>query len=251
MAEGVVIGGKVYPLDHPITGHPIPVFGVADHGIRFKPGDGYNKPRKLDIDLGVYHWTGSENSLERMAETLRKRKLGVEYGISPYGSLYQFCDMMEVNTADAGIANGRSYGVEIVNAGVRRFNTLWREPRYRAVKMGPRTSSIQTIHGKELRVWDFYPAQVMTALALNKLIADAVPTYPETVHTGGDLLDIQARVPMSDRGLAGGHNDQHVIQGAVGHMHVSGRKIDAGTVLMDELHLYMTTGQTFLRDGAA
>jgi hypothetical protein len=240
MAEGVIIGRKTYPLLHPLTQHPIPVFGVADHGIRFRPGDGYNKPRREDIDLGVFHWTGSENSVERMAETLRKRKLGIEYAISPYGSLYQFCDMMEVNTADAGIANGRSWGVEIVNAGVRRMNTLWREPRYRAVQMGPRTSSIQTIHGKELCVWDFYPAQVMTALALNKLIADAVPTYPETVHRHGGVLDIKA---LAKPRTEGGHGGVYDIQGAVGHFHVSRKKIDAGRVLMDELDLFMRNGQ--------
>jgi len=58
MAEGVLVNGRMWPLMHPITNHPIPVFGPADTGMEFKIGTGYNKPRKVDITLGVIHWTG-------------------------------------------------------------------------------------------------------------------------------------------------------------------------------------------------
>lgn len=223
--DGVRIGGKVYPLLHPLTQHPIPVFGPEDHGIRFDVGDGYNKARRKPIDLGVFHWTGSENSVETMANTLRKRKLGVEFAISPYGSLFQFCDMMEVDTADAGIANSRSWGVEIVNAGVRRASTLWREPRYRKTKMGPRHAYDTELHGRKLKCWDFYPIQKTTAFALNRLIADVVDTYPE------DVCVTPGVVPRL-----------HKVFGAVGHYNISAKKLDPGPQFMRELADFMRNG---------
>ena len=227
MATGIPVGGEIIPILHPISGHPIPVFGPDDHGIEFKPGDGYNKRRRTDIDLGVFHWTGSENAIETMAETLRKRKLGIEYAISPYGSLYYFCDPMEVDTADAGIANARSWGVEIVNAGVRRANTLWREPQYRKVKMGPRTPYDTVIHGKKLRCWNFYPAQTMTAFALNKALVGAISTYPADVCTVPGVVKIKGN---------------GAIVGACGHYNISEAKTDPGTLFMEELKVFMDTG---------
>jgi hypothetical protein len=232
VAAGVVIGGKTYPLLDPISGDPIPVFGVKDHRQEFRAGDGYNKKRREEINLGVFHWTGSENSIETMVNTLRKRKLGVEFAISPFGSLYQFCDMMEVNTADAGIANSRSWGVEIVNAGTRRASTLWREPRYRKPPMGPRQGYDTVIHGRKVRCWDFYVQQKLTAFALNKLISDALETYPPSVHVDPQVLDIKAK----------GESAGHIVQGAVGHYNISRKKLDPGTRFMHELKQFMETG---------
>lgn len=226
MADGVVIGGKVCPLLHPLTEHPIPVFGPKDHGMEFKAGDGYNKERAVDITLGVVHWTGSENALETMFKVLLKRKLGVEYAISPYGSLYQFCDMMRVDTADAGAANKISWGVEVVNAGIRRWKTMWREPRYRKVKMGPRDGYDAYLHGRarRTRCWDFYPQQTATLCALNRLLADECSTYGEAVCTHPGVIDFKS------------------FNGALGHLNITKRKIDPGTMPMQNLDHFMRTG---------
>lgn len=227
MATGILVGGKIYPLNHPITGHPIPVFGPEDTGIRFEVGDGYNKKRVKEIDLGVFHWTGSENAVETMARVLRKRKLGVEFAISPYGSLYQFCDPLEVDTADAGIANSRSWGVEIVNAGIRRWKRLWREPRYRKVPMGPREKYDTRIHNRRVRCWDFYPVQTITACALNKVLVEAIDTYPANVCTEPGIIAIKG---------------DDVFKGAIGHYNVTRRKLDPGTKLMETLSEFMASG---------
>lgn len=238
MSTGVRIGGKVYPLLHPITGHPIPTFDVADHKIEFKAGDGYNKKRTKDIELGVFHWTGSENAVETMAETLRKRLLGVEYAISPMASLYQFCDMLEVDTADAGIVNSRSWGVEIVNQGVRSWDNLWREPRTRKPPMGPRPSYDTIIHGKKVRCWDFYTEQKMTAFALNKLISEVVPTYRKDVQTYPGVL--------SSKSLRGLQEDKEAnIYGAVGHYNITTEKLDPGPQFMKELAAFMNRGALY------
>jgi len=228
MADGVLIGGKTYPLLHPLTGYPIPVFGPKDHKIEFRPGDGYNKKRRATIDLGVFHWTGSENAVETMASTLRKRQLGVEYAISPIGSLFQFCDMMEVDTADAGIANSRSWGVEMVNAGIRRASTLWRAPQYRKVPLGPRPAYETVLHGRKLLCWDFYPAQTVTACALNKLICDVLPTYPRTVCTVPGVVPIKG---------------PDAVKGAIGHYNITTEKLDPGTLFMEHLAEFMRTGK--------
>jgi len=225
MATGITVGGEVYPICHPITGHPIPVFGPEDHGIRFEPGDGYNKKRKKPIDLGVFHWTGSENAVEIMVKTLRKRKLGVEFAISPMGSLYQFCDPVEVDTADAGIANSRSWGVEIVNAGIRRWKTAWREPRYRKVKMGPREKYDTRLHGRKLRCWDFYPVQTATACALNRVLACVIESYPIDVCTEPGVVSLDE------------------VKGAIGHYNVTRKKLDPGTKLMETLAEFMASGK--------
>jgi hypothetical protein len=226
MATGITVGGKLYPVLHPITGHPIPIFSPEDTGIQFEPGDGYNKKRVKDIDLGVFHWTGSENAVETMARVLRKRKLGVEFAISPYGSIYQFCDPLEVDTADAGIANSRSWGVEIVNAGIRRWKTMWREPRYRKVPMGPRKPFEMQLHGRKrkIRCWDFYTVQTISACALNRVLVEAIETYPSEVCTTPGVVTIKGENP---------------VKGAIGHYNVTKKKLDPGTKLMETLSEFM------------
>jgi N-acetyl-anhydromuramyl-L-alanine amidase AmpD len=224
MANGVIIAGNSYPLLHPLDNCPIPVFGPKDHGMEFKPGEGYNRERRVNITLGVIHWTGSENSVETMFSVLRKRSLGVEYCIDAYGSLYQFCDMVKVDTADAGAANKISWGVEVVNAGIRRAGEFWREPRYRKAKMGPRRGYDTVIHGKKIRCWDFYPAQFAAVCALTRLISDVVPTCSDKVCTVPGVIDWKN------------------FNGTVGHYNLTQRKLDPGTAPMESLAEYMATG---------
>lgn len=217
MASGIVVAGKTYAVCNVYTGAVIPVLGPEDHKVEFRPGDGYNKKRVKPIDLGVFHWTGSENAVETMVETLRQRKLGVEFAISPHGVIYQFCDPAEVDTADAGIANSRSWGVEIVNAGFRRLSTLWREPAYRKPPMGPRNAQTVTMHGKSVTVYDFYGAQKQAAFALNKAMSEAVSTYSLDVCTASSVVDINK------------------VKGAIGHFHITTDKYDPGLPFMLEL----------------
>jgi N-acetyl-anhydromuramyl-L-alanine amidase AmpD len=228
MATGIVIDGKVWPLVHPITKHPIPVFGPEDHGMEFHPGDGYNKARRKPIDLVVWHWTGSENAPETMYKVLVSRKLGVEFAISSLGNVYQFCDPAKVDTADAGSVNARSIGVEIVNAGIRRVNTLWREPRNRKTKLGPREAYDTIIHGQKIRCWDFYPNQTEVACALASLFTDAIDTLPGVVAPGSDVLS---------------QHDLDLFKGHCGHLQISAKKLDPGTQFLDNLRKHFSVNQ--------
>jgi len=221
MLNGILIGGKCYSVLHPVTGTPIPVLGPQDHKIEFKVGEGYNKRRAVPIDLGVFHWTGDELPVENMARILGKMKLGVEFAIAPHGVLYQFCDPTVVNTADAGEANARSWGVEITNAGIRSMSTLWRAPQYKKIPMGPRDSYETVIHGKKVKCWDFYPEQKATAFALNVAMVRAIPTYYSEVCVTPGVVDLSAT------------------RGAIGHYNVTTNKLDPGTRFMNELAEFM------------
>ncbi len=230
MASGVLVNGELRDLLDPITNHPIPIFGPKDHGMEFVVGTGYNKPRKVDITLGVIHWTGSENPIETMFRVLNNRKLGVEFAISPLGSLYQFCDPCKVDTADAGKANKMSWGVEIVNQGIRQWYNpkKWKTPRAQkrsGFNLGPRPTYQTKIHGRKMRVWGFYPRQTATLCALNKLLADAIPSYGSGVCVEPGTMDFKG------------------FNGAVGHFNVSRRKTDPGTQVMTDLQFFMQTGE--------
>lgn len=229
MASGVLVGGISHPLLHPITQHPIPVFGPKDHGMEFRIGEGHNKARVVPITLGVYHWTGSENPVETMFRVLNGRKLGVEFCITPLGSLYQFCDPLLVDTADAGAANKISFGVEIVNQGTRQWYNpkKWKTPRAQSrggYDLGPRMSYETEIHGKKTRCYDFYPQQTVTACALNELMFKAVPGYKDEVCTEHSVIDWRN------------------FNGAVGHLNLKTSKTDPGTRLMVNMDHYMRTG---------
>lgn len=229
MATGVLVGGKTYPLLHPITQHPIPVFGPQDHGMEFKIGQGHNKRRTVDITLGVYHWTGSENPVETMYRVLLGRELGVEFCITSLGSLFQFCDPVEVDTADAGAANKISFGCEVIDQGVRSLwnPKKWKVPRAQlrsGFDLGPRPSYLTTIHGKKYRCYDYYPQQTATMCALNKVMVEAIPTYGDAVCTVPTVIDWES------------------FCGAVGHLNIKKSKIDPGTRPMQHLDMFMRTG---------
>jgi hypothetical protein len=229
MASGVLVGGIIHPLLHPITQHPIPVFGPQDHGMEFRIGEGHNKKRIVPITLGVYHWTGSENPVETMFRVLNVRKLGVEFCITPLGSLFQFCDPLLVDTADAGAANKVSFGVEMINQGLRDWRNpkKWKIPRAQArggYDLGPRSSYETEIHGRKKRVYDFYPQQTVTACALNALMFKAVPGYKDAVCTEPGVIDWRN------------------FNGAVGHLNLKTSKTDPGTRLMVNMEHFMRTG---------
>jgi len=235
MADGVLLDGKIIPLNHPITGHPIPVFGAVragddwrwEHGMEFKIGTGYNKPRRVPIIHGVIHWTGSENAVETMFRVLNNRKLGVEFAITPLGSLFQFCDPIKVDTADAGAANKTSWGVEVVNQGQRKILNprKWKKPRAHKLDLGPRPFYTAKIHGKKRNLYGFYPAQVATLCALNRLMVDNIETYEANVCTEPGVIDWQS------------------FRGAIGHLNIKRAKTDPGTLDMQHLDHFMRTGK--------
>lgn len=232
MADGVLINGESVPLLHPITKHPIPIFGPEDTGMEFKIGQGYNKRRRVAIRGGVIHWTGSENPVETMFRVLNNRKLGVEYCITPMGSLYYFCDPTKVDTADAGAANKYTWGVELIGAGLVRKGKRWKAPG----NMPPREKYKTEIHGQKLTCRKMYPAQLQTLFALNALMVDNLPKYEDAVCTETGVIDFaKFRGAIGHYNIKRGKTDPgpHTMQALaqfMKHRHLSGEEIDALTL---------------------
>ncbi len=219
MADGIVLNGDSIPLLHPITKHPIPVFGPMDTKMEFRPGDGYNKRRRVAMRAGVIHWTGSENPPETMFRTLNRRKLGVEFCISALGSVYQFCDPCKVDTADAGAANKFSWGVEMICAGLVVTGKQMRPPEH----MPARTKYRTEIHGAKVTCRQMYPAQLQALFALNALMVDNLPEYGDRVCLNTGVINFRR------------------FRGAIGHYNIKRGKTDPGPHTMQALHQFMAT----------
>lgn len=223
--SGICVGGKFFPVTNPATGSPVPVRrwndGEKPVVPEFKPGSGYNKKRVKPIDLFVFHWTGGEQDPIPMAETLRTRKLGVEFAISRSGTIYQFCDPMVVDTADAGIVNSRSAGCEIVCYGYRSAWEL--RHAFGVPKLGQDRDTYEAeTHGTKVKTAKFYPAQIHAAIGLANAFSDAVPAVRRQVPP-------QACTRAMDKAVL------DMFKGYIGHYHITADKRDPGPHLMDQL----------------
>jgi len=232
VASGIIVGGEEFPVE--FKGIPCVVRTWEDHGVEFHAGDGYNKARVADINMAVWHWTGGEGHPLRMAETLRKRKYGIEFAIGArepgelgegLAVIYQFCDPLIVDTADAGFANSRSVGVEMVNYGFRKLTSprRWITPRVardRPIYEAPFRDRLR-------RFADFYDHQYGVAKGLAETLSRCMD-IPLRVYPGGPRT-----VPRDEMDAwPGGH---------VGHYHLSKRKSDPGPRFMDKLNAHFVT----------
>jgi len=209
----VVIGGKPYPCAAEVS-------TWDKHGLEFKPGAGARK-RTLVPDLFVLHVTGGEGAPPAMFDTLRQRELGIEFAIDIEGVIWQFCDPLLVDTFDAGPINRRSIGAEVVNYGYRA------DPKTVPLKGKTRPLYDTIIHGKRVMMARSNPAQVQALVAL----ADTLTSCP--------ALKIPRKLPRNGAGQV--HTrlmdaaEIDAFQGVLGHLHVSGAKIDPGTDVFDAL----------------
>ncbi len=200
----IVIGGEAVPC-------AADVIHWSDSGLEVKRWQG-SRPRRMDIDLMVLHWTGGEGDAFRVARTLRDRRLGVEFIIDGEGVVFQCCDPVELDTFDVGKYNRRSLGVEIVSYGFRDTDDTPRRGR-------DRKTYVTQLRGRRRFFASFRQQQTCAMVAL----CDAVCTG----------LDIPRRVP---REQDGSHADRTLhpreledYSGVVGHYHLSGHKSDPGT----------------------
>lgn len=218
---GIIIGGNTVPLQAGLGQEPAQVLTWHVHGIEFRAGEGYNKRRRRAVDLAVWHWTGGEREPDEVAGELKRRKLGIEFAISRTGVVYQFCDPLTVDTADAGEVNARSVGIELVSYGMRSALRLWVAP-----KLGrDRPTQQVSIQGKQRTVATFYAPQIIAARQLAVALSRALP-IPPVVPLGvtGHVID---RVLVDSHMLA--------FRGHVGHYHVSRKKSDPGPALLEEI----------------
>lgn len=193
-------------------------------GIEIKPGAGARK-RVDPIELVVWHYTAGEGSARALYNTMRSRKLGVEFFIDRDGTVWQFCDPIRVDTFDAGIANRRSVGVEIACYGTRK------NVEAIPTKGRDRRTYIDTVHGKSIVFAHFYPAQIAAAISLAFALSDALSIPLWVPVRNGELL----RGVLTPTELA-------EFFGHIGHYHITTRKVDPGTALLDAFRTLFMSG---------
>ena len=213
MSAGITIGGEIIPVGPDEM--PVPCLGPLDHGIEYRPGEGHNRKRTEEIRACVWHWTGGERAPEKMARVLKRRGYGVEFAISKLGVVYQFADPLVVDTADVGGFNAPSVGVEMVNIGYRRVKGAWFIP------FG-RKGYKARIHGVRRTYATFHPAQIRAAIWLAEALSSALP-IPRCIPTNADGNLVLSTIDVDE------------YAGHLGHYHVTKRKLDPGTQLLEAL----------------
>lgn len=211
MIRAIVAGDREYPV-------AVEVKLWTDTGLEIRAGDGFNKRRRRDIDLAVWHWTGGEGDPSQLLRTLKRRDLGVEFAIHR-GAIWQFCDPLVVDTADAGFVNPRSVGVEIVNYGYRA--------KGRPV---PRRGQTRPTYGaylrdKRRRFAHFRPDDIAAAITLAEALSTALPIPRAVPLDGGGAYWIRPSTMTRE--------EVDAFRGHVGHFHISDRKSDPGFDLLE------------------
>jgi len=202
-----------------------PVSPWGEHGIEFKAGQGHNKARRREIDLHVIHTTGGEGSPGTMAATLTRRQLGIEFAIDRAGLIWQFCDPVLVDTADAGSVNPRSVGTEIVNYLFRRRKAdIPRAGRSRVLYNC-------TMRGRDRNLAHCTPVQISAAIALGEALSTALP-IPRTVPIDSNYFVSQRTLEPEEIAVVKGH---------VGHFHLNARKSDPGFDVLEALRASWAT----------
>lgn len=209
--HAVIIGGIEYPCGAEVsTWH--------DHGLEFHAGKGARKRTQVP-DLLVLHVTGGEGAPPQVYTTLVRRELGIEFVIDIEGVIWQFCDPLLIDTFDAGPINRRSIGVEIVNYGYRA------DPKTVPLKGRARPLYDTIIHGRKIKMARSNPAQLAALVALADTLSLA--------------LNIPRRLPRNAAGDVHtrlmGPAEVYAFRGVLGHLHVSGAKVDPGTDVFDAL----------------
>jgi N-acetyl-anhydromuramyl-L-alanine amidase AmpD len=137
----VIVGGKAWPCSSETT-------LWTDSGLAFREGRGGRK-RELPVDLVVWHHTAGNGNAQRVHRVLNERSLGVDFIIDADGMIWQCSDPVNVCTYHAGIANGRSVGIEIVGRGVPSSDD---EPHY-----------VARVHGRRIKFLSFLSPQFKAA----------------------------------------------------------------------------------------
>ncbi len=169
----------------------------AHHGRIFSD----RRQRNQRPSLIVLHWTGGEGHPLQMFETLAKRELSVHFCIAANGDIYQFNDPGFSTTFHAGPVNDRSIGIEMVNYGFRDDGTTPRPLRERET---------QEVHGRAVQAAEFFPAQMLSMMAL--------------LDTLTDVYDIPREFPFQTTNV----QNIRAFKGVCGHFHITRRKIDPG-----------------------
>lgn len=160
----------------------------------------------------LLHHTAGEGGHKQLYRTLALRGLSVHFGIDGAGRIIQYADLA-TRCAHAGTANAYSVGVEISNRG-----------RAPALEKFPRNSYMDRCHSRPVRFLRFHDVQTEAAYKLSLALCHALAIPFRFPMEGGTVR----RTEMAPSELA-------TYCGLLGHLHVSGRKIDPSPHIMDDM----------------
>jgi len=153
----------------------------------------------------VGHWTAGEGGAERVHRVLVQRGLSVPFVGERDGSMVQMADL-DRRCAHAGRTGNRGLGAEMVSRGLPR--------------RGTNDATVPThIHGRKADVVPFTDAQLRAWVALCEHLAT--------------LFGWPRQVPNTDRVLTPDELSRWT--GALEHLHLTLKKIDAGMLLCGAL----------------
>lgn len=153
----------------------------------------------------VGHWTAGAGLADRVHRVLVQRGLSVHFVGEPDGSMVRMAEL-DRKCAHAGSRGNRGLGVEMVSRGLPR-------------KGSDDATIPTTIHGRRVQVVPFTDAQLRAWVALCEALA-ARYGWPR-------------QVPDTDRVLTVGEISRW--RGALEHLHLTAKKIDAGMLLCGAL----------------
>jgi hypothetical protein len=205
-----------------------------DPSIETKPSHRARR-RNTEINMIVLHWTGGEGSAERVIRVLKEKSLSVEFIIDSSGFIFQTCDPLLVGCYHAGRFNRRSIGIEVVNYGFK-----WPPSKkwnlFKLSKKGKeRLVYNTTINGKSVYLADFNLKQSYSILRLLSMLTGKIKSIPVTVPS--DLYNAMTS------------EEADSFRGICGHYHLSKRKLDPGTNIMQTIESVGDNLESWWDDG--
>lgn len=180
----------------------------------WSPGDVGCRPRTEPVRAVVLHHTGGEGDAEQVCRTLRARRLSIHYVIEADGTIVQCADPATTVCYHAAAANAWSIGVEIVSRGLAP-----------ALRPRARTDYADTVHGHRLRFLRFLAPQAVAARELCEALCGRFGLPLAVPRDAGGHVRLER---LCDDELA-------AYRGVLGHLHVSGRKVDPSPHLLRDL----------------
>lgn len=177
------------------------------------PGVPGCRSRRQPVAGVVWHHTAGENHAASVVRTLKSRNppggLSIHYVIDYDGTITQCADPATTVCYHAGSrANERFIGVEIVNRALPP-----------ATAKHPRPIVKGHAHGRTFDVLDFTPAQYASVLTLADALSN-IFNIPRVTAPGDTVIDVRK------------------FSGHVEHCHVSKRKFDSSTLVMQYLRAH-------------
>jgi N-acetyl-anhydromuramyl-L-alanine amidase AmpD len=198
-----------------VRGEGVPIEAVVhtwhETGLR------YELPNRGSTRVVVNHWTGSENPPEALFRNLKgrtKNGLSVHFAIDAAGEIWQFADT-EARCQHAGLANGWSIGIEIINRASDK-----RVPTRNVVRVARR----EEIHGRSWFYAAFTVQQIHSAVVLNEALCTAYELPLAVPMLRGDVYPTVLPVQLL-----------RSYRGVLGHLHLDIEKPDPGLELLREI----------------